>query len=225
VNILGLLNLLGNCVSYQVKGVIFASSGGTVYGEPHELPVTETFPKRPMSPYGVGKLSSEHYLYYFHCVQGLPYIALRYGNVYGPRQDPHGEAGVAAIFAGQMLAGETPTIFGDGNQLYDYVFVEDAVKANLLAMKKLADMPAPASIDDNAYNIGTGIGTSVNDIFACLREITGFTKEAKYAAARAGELRQMILDASKARKELLWQPSISLSDGLKKLTDFLSRRG
>ena len=225
VNILGLLNLLDNCVSHRVKGVIFASSGGVVYGEPDKLPVTETFPKRPLSPYGVGKLSSEYYLYYFHRVHGLPYIALRYGNVYGPRQDPYGEAGVASIFTREMLAGETPTIFGDGNQLRDYIFVGDIVTANLLAMKKLADMPPPVTIDDNAYNIGTGVGTSVNELFACLKEITGFTKEARYAAARTGELRQIILDASKARRELLWEHSVSLSDGLRKLVDYFSGRG
>jgi UDP-glucose 4-epimerase len=225
VNILGLLNLLGHCVSHRVKGIIFASSGGVVYGESDKLPVIETFPKRPMSPYGVGKLSSEYYLYYFHCVRGLPYIALRYGNVYGSRQDSYGEAGVASIFTSAMLAGEIPTIFGDGNQLRDYIFVGDIVTANLLAMKKLADIPTPVMIDDNAYNIGTGVGTSVNELFACLKEVTGFTKKARYAAARTGELRQIILDASKARRGVLWQPSVSLSDGLRKLVDYFSGRG
>ena len=225
VNILGLLNLLSNCLRHRVKGVIFASSGGVIYGEPDNLPVAETAPKRPLSPYGVGKLSSEYYLYYHHHVQGLPYIALRYGNVYGPRQDPNGEAGVASIFTGQMLSGQAPTIFGDGKQQRDYVLVEDVVMANLMAMKKLVHMPPPVSLDDNAYNIGTGVGTSVNDLFACLKGLTGFSKNAVYAAARTGELRQMILDISKAKRELEWRHLENMSDGLQKLVGFFSGRG
>lgn len=220
-NILGLLNLLENCRQHGVKGVVFASSGGVIYGEPDKLPVNETFPKKPVSPYGVSKLASEHYLYYYHSVRGLPYIALRYGNVYGPRQNPYGEAGVTAIFTRQILSGETPTIYGDGKQAYDYVFVDDVVKANRLAMQKLAAMPSPKYIDDNAFNIGTGVSTSVNELFASLKEITGFGKKANYAAARAGELKKMALDASKARRGLSWQPSINLSDGLRKLVNSL----
>ncbi len=220
VNILGLVNLLGNCLRHRVKGIIFASSGGAVYGEPSELPVAETCPKGPLSPYGVSKLSSEYYLYYFHRVHSLPYIAMRYGNVYGTRQDPHGEAGVAAIFTGKMLAGETPTIFGDGKQLRDYIFVEDVALANLQAMQRLADMPSPNSIDDNAYNIGTGVGTSVNELFACLRKIIGFSNDARHGPDRKGELRQIILDVSKAERGLSWKPSVSLFDGLKRLVDF-----
>lgn len=225
VNILGLLNLVSSCLRYRVKGIVFASSGGVVYGEPDNLPVTETFPKGPLSPYGVGKLTAEYYLYYWHRVHALPYIALRYGNVYGPRQDPHGEAGVASIFTGQMLAGETPVIYGDGNQLRDYVFVDDVVEANLLAMERLASLLPPTTIDENAYNIGTGIGTSVNELFACLKMLTSFAQEAKFAAARTGELRQMVLDASKARKELGWGNPVGLSDGLQRLMAFFSGRG
>jgi UDP-glucose 4-epimerase len=221
INILGLLNLLCNCLRHRVKGIVFASSGGVVYGEPDALPVTETFPKRPISPYGVGKLTAEYYFYYFHRVHGLPYVALRYGNVYGPRQDPHGEAGVASIFSGQMLASETPVIYGDGNQLRDYVFVGDVVTANLLAMEKLAAIPSPASIDDAAYNIGTGVGTSVNELFALLKEKTGFAREARYETARTGELRQMVLDISKARRELEWENRVGLSDGLQRLIESL----
>ncbi len=219
-NIRGLLNLLGNCLRYRVKGIVFTSSGGVVYGEPTDLPVTETRPKGPLSPYGVSKLTSEYYLYYFHRVHSLPYIALRYSNVYGPRQDPYGEAGVVAIFTGKMLAGETPTIFGDGKQVRDYVFVEDVARANLLAMKRLADMPLPSSIDDNAYNIGTGVGTSVNELFARLKEITGFSHGAKHGDERKGELKQIFLEAAKAERGLAWKPSVSLFDGLKKTVDF-----
>jgi UDP-glucose 4-epimerase len=223
VNILGLLNLLGNCLQHQVKGIVFASSGGVIYGEPDKLPVVETSPKRPLSPYGVAKLAAEHYLYCFNLTHGLPYIALRYGNVYGPWQDPYGEAGVAAIFSRQMLAGETPTIYGDGNQLRDYVFVSDVVTANLLAMKKLAAIPFPASIDDNAYNIGTGVGISVNELFIWLKGIIGFTREAKYAATRIGELHHIALDASKANNELGWQYPLDLSAGLQRLVEFLRK--
>lgn len=184
INIHGLPNILENCVRYRVKGVVFASSGGVVYGEPVKLPVAENYAKRPLSPYGVSKLCSEYYLYYYHRVHGLPYIALRYGNVYGPRQDPYGEAGVVAILTGKMLAGETPTIFGDGKQLRDYVFVEDIAKANLLAMRSLERASSPNSIDDQAYNIGTGVGTSVNELFAHLKEIIGFQGRASYGPER-----------------------------------------
>ena len=225
VNICGLLNLLGNCLHYKVKGVVLASSGGTVYGEPNELPVTETCPKGPLSPYGVSKLSSEYYGYYFHRVHGLPYVAMRYGNVYGSRQDSSREAGVAAIFAGKMLTGKIPTIFGDGMQLRDYIFVEDVATANLQAMKRLVDIPSPKSIDDNAYNIGAGVGTSVNELFACLKEITGFRNNARHGAERKGEMRQIILDVSKAGKELSWKPAVGLSDGLGKLVGYLRGAG
>jgi UDP-glucose 4-epimerase len=220
VNIDGLLNLLASCVQYRVKGIIFASSGGVIYGEPEELPVAEDYPKGPLSPYGVSKLCSEYYLYYYHRVHSLPYIALRYGNVYGPRQDPHGEAGVVAIFTGRMLGKQNPTIFGDGEQLRDYVFVEDVAEANLLAMRCLEDVSSPTSIDDQAYNIGTGIGTSVNELFAQLKEITGFQKRASYEPQRPGELRRIFLDVSKAAKELSWRPSVSLPEGLKRTVDF-----
>ncbi len=133
-NILGLLNIMENCRRHGVRGVVFASSGGVVYGEPSRLPATETFPKGPLSPYGVSKLASEFYLCYYAQVMGIPYVTLRYGNVYGPRQDPHGEAGVVAIFGEKLLRGETPVIYGDGEQLRDYVFVGDVVRANLLAI-------------------------------------------------------------------------------------------
>ena len=138
VNISGLLNLLENCRQYQVKGVVFASSGGAIHGEPKNLPVSETTSKGPFSPYGISKLSSEYYLYYYHRVHGLPYITLRYSNVYGPRQDTGGEAGVIAIFIGKLLSGKTASIFGDGEQIRDYVYVEDVAAASLRAFRKLS---------------------------------------------------------------------------------------
>ena len=224
VNIHGLLNVLGNCVQYQVKGIVFVSSGGVVYGEPEDLPVAEDYPKGPLSPYGVSKLCSEYYLYYYHRIHGLPYIALRYGNVYGPRQDPHGEAGVVAIFAGKMLAGETPTIFGDGEQLRDYVFVEDIATANLATMRCLVELSSPHSIDDLAYNIGTGIGSSVNELYAHLQEISGFRGKADDGPERAGELRRIFLDVSKAERELGWKPLVSFPEGLKRTVEFFRGR-
>jgi len=227
VNIAGLLNLLNNCVRYGVKGFIFASSGGVVYGEPAELPVKEEYPKGPLSPYGVSKLASEYYLYCFAQVHGLPYIALRYGNVYGPRQDPHGEAGVVAIFGNKMLKGETPTIYGDGEQVRDYVYVQDVVKANLLAMEKLLQAPSSPlgkGIDGAAYNIGTGKGTSVNELFRLLRKVTGYQGEAVYGLQRAGELKKIYLDCRKAWQELGWRAEVELEEGLRYTVRSLSAR-
>lgn len=225
VNITGLLNLLQNCVRHKVKGVIFASSGGVVYGEPAELPVREEYPKGPLSPYGVSKLASEYYLYCFTRVHGLPYVALRYGNVYGPRQDPHGEAGVVAIFGNKMLQGETPTIYGDGEQLRDYVYVQDVVRANLLAMEKLLQDPLSSlgkGIDGAAYNIGTGKGTSVKELFRLLKKVVGYRGEAAYGPERAGELKRIYLDCGKAREELGWRAEIELEEGLKYTVQGLS---
>ncbi|MFB6286683.1 MAG: NAD-dependent epimerase/dehydratase family protein, partial [Candidatus Bipolaricaulia bacterium] len=194
INIHGLLNLLEAAVETGVQGVVFVSSGGVVYGEPDELPVGETYPKGPLSPYGVSKLAAEYYLYCYHRVHGLPYTALRYGNVYGPRQDPHGEAGVVAIFSGLLLEGKPPTIFGDGEQLRDYVYVGDVAQANLQAQRRLeAGPPAPSSLDEPAYNVGTGQGTSVNELFHRLASITGFSGAPDHGAERTGELRRIYL--------------------------------
>ncbi|HQC88733.1 MAG TPA: NAD-dependent epimerase/dehydratase family protein, partial [Acetomicrobium sp.] len=215
INILGLLNILSSSIKIGVKGVVFASSGGVVYGEPDVLPVPEDHPKGPLSPYGVSKLSSEYYLYYYNSVFGLPYIALRYANVYGPRQDPMGEAGVVAIFTNKMLRGEEPTIYGDGNQVRDYVFVGDVARANLLSLQHLDKMDFPSSIDDHAFNIGTSAGTSVNELYALLSEIIGFTKMANREEPRKGELYKIYLDIRKAREDLGFNPSVSLRDGLK----------
>ncbi len=216
INLLGLLHLLENALRHSVKGVIFASSGGVVYGEPAFLPVREDFPKGPLSPYGVSKLSAEYYLYYYYRVHGLPYIALRYGNVYGPRQDPHGEAGVAAIFTSLMLRGETPTIFGDGHQIRDFVYVEDVARANLLALERLQEISPPASLDEHAYNVGSGASTSINELFDRLKALTGFRGEPIYGPERPGELKRIYLDVSKAAHELGWQPTTTLQEGLQR---------
>lgn len=223
VNIKGLLNILSCAIRTGVKGVIFASSGGVVYGEPAHLPVSETHPKGPLSPYGVSKLSSEYYLYYYNKVFGLPYIALRYANVYGPRQDPLGEAGVVAIFSNKMLKGEVPTIYGDGTQVRDYVYVGDVAMANLLSLQHLKEMKAPSSIDDHAYNIGTSIGTSVNELYDILSDIIGFQKMARHDAPRKGELYKTYLSIDKAKEELRFVPTVSLRDGLERTLAYFDR--
>ena len=221
INIQGLLNLLEAAVETGVRGVVFVSSGGVVYGEPDRLPVDETYPKGPLSPYGVSKLASEYYLYCYHRVHGLPYVALRYGNVYGPRQDPHGEAGVIAIFSGLLLEGKTPTIFGDGEQLRDYVYVGDVAQANLRAQRQLeAGLSPPQAMDEPAYNVGTGQGTSVNELFRQLASITGFDGRPDYGTERAGELRRIYLDVEKAQRELDWRPETSLEEGLRRTVEF-----
>jgi UDP-glucose 4-epimerase len=225
VNIGGLLNVLENCRRHGVKGVVFASSGGAIYGEPVLLPVVETTAKGPLSPYGVSKLTAENYLFYYYRTFNLPYIALRYANVYGPRQDTGGEAGVIAIFIGRMASGRSISIFGDGEQLRDYVFVEDVARANVQALKKLESsqgVPVSASIDDRAYHIATSTGTSVNRLFTNLKEITGFKDEAQYEVERKGELRRIFLDIQKAENELTWKPAVKLSDGLKKTVAYWS---
>lgn len=231
-NILGLLNILECCRRHGVQGVAFASSGGVVYGEPSKLPATETFPKGPLSPYGVSKLASEFYLCYYAQVMGIPYVTLRYGNVYGPRQDPHGEAGVVAIFGEKLLRGETPVIYGDGDQVRDYVFVGDVVRANLLALQCLrvpaggrgsgSAAPGGCAINDFAFNIGTGQGASVNELFALLKEITGFQGEATHEPERTGELRRIFLDANKAKEHLGWEPEVSLREGLRRTVAYLA---
>src|ERR671911_583922 len=165
VNVLGTIRLLQNCMRHGVGKVVFASTGGAVYGEQETFPATEDHPQYPISPYGVSKLSGERYLHYYLVQYGLPYVALRYANVYGPRQDPHGEAGVVAIFCGNLAASRTSTIHGTGEQTRDYVYVEDVVRANVLALE---NDPPPG-----AYNIGTGIETSVNRLYELLLEISG----------------------------------------------------
>jgi UDP-glucose 4-epimerase len=218
VNILGTLNLLNNCVKHRVNNFIFISSGGVVYGEPTDLPVDEHYPKNPLSPYGVSKHTIEHYLHYYRKTYGLNYLSLRYGNVYGARQDPYGEAGVIAIFTQQMLRGKRPKIFGDGEQLRDYIHVSEVVNVHLLASQKIESLNErkPSSPDDLAYNVGTGKGSSVNLLYQLLAEITGFKVQPIYAPERKGEIRRIFLNTDKAKKELDWHPQLNLREGLEK---------
>ncbi|HUE95478.1 MAG TPA: NAD-dependent epimerase/dehydratase family protein [Longimicrobiaceae bacterium] len=211
VNIDGLLNLLEAAREAEVEKVLFVSSGGVVYGEPERRPTPETSPKLPESPYGVTKLAGEQYLYYYHRVHGIEYAALRYSNVYGPRQDPHGEAGVVAIFSTRLLLGQPLPVYGDGQQTRDYVFVRDVVAANLL----LADAPLARAraIDDRAFNVGTGVESSVNRLASVLSAAAGQPAEVTHADPRPGELRHSSLDASKLRK-LGWEPKVGLEEGL-----------
>lgn len=215
VNVLGLINLVEAGRRVGLEKVIFASSGGTVYGEVYTYPISETAPTHPVCPYGVSKLSGEHYLFYYRRVFGLPYVALRYANVYGPRQDPHGEAGVIAIFSKRLLAGQDVTIFGDGQQTRDYVFVRDVVRANLAAI---------ASDHCGGVNIGTGVETNVNDLYAIMKQHAGGAGKAVHAAPRDGELRRSVLSVGLAERVLGWRPQAQLSDGLAETVDFFRSR-
>ena len=207
VNELGTLNLLEAAVKNKVRKIIFSSTGGALYGEiTKKSGGDENHPQEPISPYAITKRSVEMYLYAYKVLHGLTYTVLRYGNVYGPRQDPLGEAGVIAIFCGKMRKGEVPTIYGDGNQLRDYVYVGDIADVNLLAVEKG---------DNQTYNIGTGKGTSVNQLFAYLKEIMRFDKNAVYAPPRTGELFRSVLSGKKIKKALGWKPQTRIKKGLK----------
>jgi UDP-glucose 4-epimerase len=207
VNVLGTIRLLENCVRCGVSRVVFASTGGAIYGEQREFPASEDHPFHPVSPYGVSKLAGEHYLYFYHVQYGLPYVALRYGNVYGPRQDPHGEAGVVAIFCGNLVAGEASTINGTGEQTRDYVYVEDVAQANVLALEDDAS--------SGTYNIGTGIETSVNELYESLRKISGKNLPPKHGPPKAGEQMRSSISSRRAISELGWRPEVDLATGLK----------
>ena len=210
VNILGLINLLENAVKYGTRRVVFASSGGAIYGEQNFSPATEEHPTQPLSPYGVSKRSSEHYLYYYHKVLGLESAILRYSNVYGPRQDPFGEAGVVAIFTKKMLQGDQPIINGNGMQTRDYLFVEDAVEANMAVIN--------GSVSDT-FNVGTAVETSVNQLFRYLAEITGSQMKELYGPEKKGEQIRSCLDFQKVHKRLEWEPKTPLMEGLKKTVE------
>lgn len=205
VNVVGSVNLLECCRRYGVRKVIYASTGGAVYGEPQELPVRESHPINPLDPYGASKHHVEHYLHLYRVNFGLRYTALRYPNVYGPRQDPLGEAGVVAIFTARLLRGETPVINGSGEQQRDFVHVSDIARANVLAL---------TTGDDGIYNLGSGRGTSVNEIWAHLAEITGFSGSPQYGPPKAGEVYRIFLDASAAAAAMGWQPLVGLREGL-----------
>jgi UDP-glucose 4-epimerase len=212
VNLLGLLNLLEGAREVETGRFVFISSGGVVYGEPHDFPTPETAPKLPLSPYGVTKLTGEFYLNYYRQVHGVEYAALRYGNVYGPRQDPHGEAGVVAIFSNRLLAGAPLTIFGDGEQTRDYVYVGDIVSANMLVSE--VSLAGEGGLDAVAFNVGTGRGVSVNLLADTLEEVAGYRSGRHHESDRPGELRHSCLDTRRL-EALGWACERTLEEGLR----------
>lgn len=214
INIVGLLNVLEQCRRVDARRVIFASSGAT-YGSPEEMPITEDTAQRPESPYGITKMAAEHYLRYFHSAYGLDYIAFRYGNVFGPRQDPNGEAGVIAIFAHRLLHDEPVRIDWDGEQAKDYVFAGDIAEASVLALG--------ASGAARVYCLGTGTPTSVNELHRRLVAITGHSTPVIHAPKRPGDVHFASLDATRAREELGWTPRTPLDQGLRLTVEFIQR--
>lgn len=218
INVHGLLNLTEAAIEVGTRRFVFVSSGGVVYGEPELIPTPESAPKGPLSPYGVTKLTGEHYLNYYRHVRGLDYVALRYANVYGPRQDPHGEAGVVSIFCTRLLDGAVLTVFGDGEQTRDYVFVRDVVAANMLVSD--LELPDSGDIDDRAFNVGTGVGTSVIDLAQVLESVAAVQPGRKHEPERAGELRHSTLNTSKLRAHG-WAPAHSLEQGLQETYTFI----
>ncbi len=216
VNVLGTLRLLEACRRAGVEKIIYSSTGGALYGEPEIVPCPDDAPVTPVSPYGMSKYMAEQYLDFYGRQYLLNYTTLRYGNVYGPRQDPHGEAGVVAIFISGMLHGQRPRIFGDGNQTRDFISVEDVVDANMAAIHRG---------NRRALNIGTGQLTSVNELYGMLREITGYRWEAEHGPARAGDVYRISLDCSRAQQELGWAPKVDLSEGLVRTVEYLRESG
>ena len=216
VNVVGFLNLIEPARKHGLKRVVFSSTGGAIYGEQDEFPCTEDHPKRPVSPYGVAKLATEAYLFFYKVEYNVDYLALRFGNVYGPRQDPHGEAGVVAIFCGKILDGKPVTIFGDGMQTRDYVYVGDVVRAVVAAGKSKAS--------GLAINIGTGIETNVNDLYSTLAGVADFPTKAEHAAARPGEQKRSVISPARAQKELGWRPEKKIADGLEETYKYFKQQ-
>jgi UDP-glucose 4-epimerase len=205
VNILGSLNVCQGALAAKARKVVFAGSGGTLYGEPDELPVREGHAQHPLSPYGVAKKAVGDYLHYYREVHGLDSTVLALANVYGPRQDPHGEAGVVAIFAGRLLAKERATVYGDGSQTRDFVYVDDVVDA----FARAADAGSGLTL-----NVGTGVETSVHALYDTMARIVGFADAPRYAPLRAGELARNALDPGRARVHLGWAPRVDMETGL-----------
>jgi UDP-glucose 4-epimerase len=222
-NIMGSLNLLEAVRRESPETrVVFASSGGAVYGDATTPPNIETFPKDPESPYAVSKLAVETYLAYYARVHAIEYAAMRFGNVYGPRQDPHGEAGVVAIFCGRLLERSPLTVFGDGLQTRDYVFVSDVVEANWRASTAL--LPPAGLLDARAFNIGTGVPTTVLRLTEELSAAAGVRPHVLHAAERRGEQRTSFLNVTKAGSVLGWQPRVALTDGLRRSYEWFAQR-
>ena len=212
VNILGSIKLIELARKHNVERFIYISTGGAVYGEPEYLPCDEAHPINPICPYGASKHTVEHYLYMYQELYDLNYVVLRYPNVYGPRQDPHGEAGVVAIFTGQMLGGDPVVINGDGEQERDFVYVGDCARANLLALT--------TENSNTIFNLGYGKGTTINEIYTNLKNITGYKLSAKHGPEKVGETRRIFLEASKAEKKLDWKPTVGLESGLSETVEY-----
>jgi UDP-glucose 4-epimerase len=224
VNILGSLNVIQNFLQLRTSNFkprtsnlehptfIFASTGGAIYGEAKKIPTPENYPANPISPYGIAKLTIENYLKFYKENFGLKFISLRFSNVYGPRQDPKGEAGVVAIFIDKFLKGERPTIFGNGNQTRDFIFVEDVVSACLKAMEYKGKK--------EIFNIGTGIETSINKLYEIISKLLKTKIKPKYAPEKPGDLKRSCLDISLAKKELKWKPKFDLEKGLERTVKF-----
>lgn len=221
VNIGGLINVLEAAREWGTRRFIFVSSGGVVYGDTAERPISETAPKRPESPYGVSKLVGEHYLRCYRLLHGVDYVALRYSNVYGPRQSPHGEAGVVAIFSSRIARNEPITVFGSGDQTRDYVYVSDVVAANMLVSE--ATLGDGTDLDDRAFNVGTGKETGVNELAATLMRAVGRGVGIEHALARPGELAWNSLDCDKLRS-LGWEADVELADGLSRTYRWVAER-
>lgn len=211
INVLGSIRLIELARKYEVKKMVYISTGGAVYGEPEYLPCDEDHPVNPICQYGISKHTVEHYLYLYNELYGLPYVVLRYPNVYGPRQDPNGEAGVVAIFTGQMLQGKPVTINGAGDQERDFVYVVDCARANLLALE--TDVTG-------IYNLASGVGTSVNELAAVLKDVTNYPLEPKHGPAKLGETHKIYLTAEKAGRVLGWEPTYNLRRGLEETVDY-----
>ncbi|MGD0590530.1 MAG: NAD-dependent epimerase/dehydratase family protein [Bacteroidota bacterium] len=215
VNVLGGLNLFESARKHRIKKIIFSSTGGAIYGEQDYFPADEEHPMRPLSPYGITKLCTEKYLFFYKAVYGINHIILRYANVYGPRQNPHGEAGVVAIFCNTMLKGERPLINGDGKQTRDYTFVGDVVKANLLALKH----------DGSAiYNVGTSIESDVNKLFYELRSHLNPSCPEQHAPAKAGEQQRSVISFKRIEQELGWRPTVQLDEGLRLTAEYFKKK-
>lgn len=215
VNVLGTMNLLQHAVRYGSRKIVFSSSGGAIYGEQEISPAPETHAANPLSPYGISKLCAEHYLSYFQRISGIQMVSLRYANVYGPRQDPDGEAGVVAIFIQKLLNNEQPIINGNGRQTRDFVFVDDIAQANLAALGQDAH---------GVYNVGTGTETSVNELFRMLVGLTGSSAKEVHGPVKPGEQIRSVIDPSKIKNELGWESKVDLAEGLKQTVDYFRGR-
>lgn len=215
VNIGGFINLLEACAKVGTKRVVFSSTGGAIYGEQDVFPAPETHATRPVSPYGTSKAAGELYLGYYAAQYGLSYAALRYSNVYGPRQNPHGEAGVVAIFSERLLDGRPCTIFGDGKQTRDFVFVKDVARANALALDSRFNGP---------INIGTGVETDLNQLYALMAKAARVEAAAQYAAKKPGEQMRSCIANDRAQELLGWKPEVSIAEGLEQTVEFFRQR-